>query len=288
VAASQGTIWLFRYTAGSYEGNSVMDIKAVPVPGYPVKVTKMNNSYEDPGLVARDNLGNLWIAGTIDGTAALWKLDENGSLLPGFPLRSRGGLGAGLALNAIAVDPEGNCYATGASGNDLAVLGFDAQGTPLAGLPYYVSGAPGRLEGRGIDIAPGGSLWVAATAVSASASISFIRLYLLSFTTDPLPVAPGDVRVRGPGGGVLNILKGERVEILANPCEAGILRVQVLTPRGEAVRELTAYVSAGQFPGIAWDGRNTAGEKVADGVYMVRVTGGGLKAVRRVVVIRRK
>jgi flagellar hook assembly protein FlgD len=48
------------------------------------------------------------------------------------------------------------------------------------------------------------------------------------------------------------------------------MRVQILTVAGRRVRELQAEGQAGQNY-IFWDGLDSAGEKVAIGVYLIRV-----------------
>jgi len=113
-------------------------------------------------------------------------------------------------------------------------------------------------------------------------------LWHYAFTPDPPPVAPGEVVVRGPEGEILNLARGETVAILALPRAAGDVRVQVLTPRGELVRAFMLPGRGNELARFTWDGRNAAGEPVASGLYAVRVTGGGLAAVRRVVVYRKR
>src|SRR6185503_4628409 len=53
--------------------------------------------------------------------------------------------------------------------------------------------------------------------------------------------------------------------------QPGAIRVRILTVAGRAIRDLTASGQAGENY-VPWDGRDSQGENVAIGVYLIRVT----------------
>jgi hypothetical protein len=93
--------------------------------------------------------------------------------------------------------------------------------------------------------------------------------------------------LEAPGGGVLNLRRGERLAVRLHARTAGLVRVSVLTPRGEPVREFVRDARPDETLSLEWDGRNAGGEPVASGTYAIRVDGGGVRAILRVVVIRK-
>lgn len=102
----------------------------------------------------------------------------------------------------------------------------------------------------------------------------------------PLVVDPGEVKVMGGRQGYLDIRQAESAEVLFNPRETGQIAVRIFTVRGRLVLDRSVECTAGVQTGFAWDGRNASGEPVAAGVYLVRVSGAGLNALRRVAVVR--
>jgi hypothetical protein len=260
-------------------------MKALIAPGFPQ--TLVTAAWDEPEAAVLDGLGYLWVAGSIDQDGAIWRFDPAGNLVPGFPVRVNAG--SPSRLWAIAVTADRHAVATGSAGGSLLVAGVDETGVPLTSLPLTDPPPPlgGTVEGRGIALGADGSAWIAGTW-HYGAGESAIRIWRIGFTPDPPPIASGQVIVRGPEGGILNLARGETVSILVRPRNTGDLRAQVLTPRGELVREFTVAAQGDAMATITWDGRNAAGEWVASGLYAVRVTGGGVTAVRRVVVVRKR
>jgi hypothetical protein len=284
-AQSGGDLVLFRYTAGTYQNAGPLDLYAVPAPGFPRRF--VTPGWDEPRQGVLDGDGSFLVAGSIDATGAVWKFDEAGNASPGFPVRLS--QGPAVSFRALAVDGDHNIFVTGASGSNLVVMGYDRAGRTLPGLPLTVSAGADSVEGCGIGVDSYGAIWIAATVTAAPATWGGTRiaLYRYLYTPDPPPVAPGEVRVRGPEGAVLNLLRGEKLAIQAWPIGAGTVRVQVRTLRGELVRQLENAGPGHEYVSIEWDGNNAAGEPVASGTYGLLVTGGGLKVVKRVVVIRR-
>ncbi|HSG29836.1 MAG TPA: FlgD immunoglobulin-like domain containing protein, partial [Candidatus Krumholzibacterium sp.] len=56
---------------------------------------------------------------------------------------------------------------------------------------------------------------------------------------------------------------------------------------GQMVRHLYALpVFGGRYKDMVWDGRNDRGQKVANGIYFIRVRAGSEENVKKVVVLR--
>lgn len=285
VGQSGGDVALFRYTTNTYADPTPQDLKALIDPAYPrVFVTP---AHDEPEAAVVDGLGNLWVAGSIDQDGAIWRFDASGNPAAGFPVRFN--RGSPSVLNGIAVTADRHAVAIGSAGGSLLVAGVDETGAALTDLPLTDDPPPlgGTVEGRGIAVEADGSVWIAGTW-RYGAGESAIRLWRYNFTPDPPPIAPGEVSVRGPEGGILNLARNETVTILALPQQPGDVRAQILTPRGELVREFLYPGRGNELVTFRWDGRNRAGELVASGMYAVRVTGGEVTAVRRVVVIRKR
>ncbi len=281
IAQSGGDVVLARYTPGYVQGGSATEYVMVPAAGFPRRWP--TGAWDEPWAAQRDATGDVWIAGESGGQAALWRINTAGDLAPGFPVL----FGPG-ALYALAVDASRRCFATGRRGNDLLLAGADANGIVVTGLPMTAGLAPDAVEGRGIGVTTEGSLWVAATQTAAPATWggSILRVYRFAFIADPVPVAPGELKVRGPGGEILNLHRGEVLSIDALPLMPGDLTIEILTLRGEAIRRFLLPSSGHHVIGVRWDGTNDAGHPVASGTYAIRVTGGGYRTVKRVVVIR--
>jgi len=288
-------IALFKYTPEVYQGTSAIELKAVLAPGWPRRFS--TPEWDEPVAGRRDVAGNFWVVGSVDpdgagpvgSDAAVWKFDADGNPAPGFTSPVRLSLGGQAVFYDLALDDSQNCYVTGHSGSTMVFTGYDRNGRVLPGLPIAESAGGASIEGRGIGLDSTGAAWIAATVTAAVplSGTSYIALYRYLPTPEPAPIAPGEVRVRGPEGGVLNVVKGERMAILAWPTGSGDVRVQVRTLRGELIRELVDAGPGRQVVQLEWDGKNASGQLVASGTYAVIVTGNGVRATKRVVVVRR-
>ncbi len=282
IAQSGGDVVLARYTPGYVEDGGVNELTLIPAPGFPRRWSTA--SWDEPWAAVRDVTGEVWIAGESGGQAAIWRITTAGDLAPGFPVL----LGPG-SLFALVMDASRRCFATGRRGNELLLAAVDANGVPVTGLPLTAGQAPDSVEGRGIGVTAEGSVWVAATRTAAPATWggTLLLVYRFAFIADPLPVAPGELKIRGPGGEILNLHRGEVLTIEALPVQSGELTIELLTLRGEAIRRFVVPSSGHRLVTVHWDGTNDAGHPVASGTYAVRVTGGGYRTIKRVVVIRR-
>ena len=69
--------------------------------------------------------------------------------------------------------------------------------------------------------------------------------------------------------------------------DGGHVTVRVYNIAGDLVRPVfEADVQAGLWFQAQWDGKNGAGETAASGIYFVSVKGGGIKSIRRVVLMK--
>jgi flagellar hook assembly protein FlgD len=80
---------------------------------------------------------------------------------------------------------------------------------------------------------------------------------------------------------------GQPLVISLKAAVDGRVTVKVFNIAGELVRPVfEADVLAGLWFQATWDGRNADGEKVASGIYLVSVKGGGIQSIRKVVVLK--
>ena len=76
------------------------------------------------------------------------------------------------------------------------------------------------------------------------------------------------------------------MKIAAIPLRDGLLAIKIFNMAGELVRPIFLdQVAAGTEIQANWDGRSDDG-LVASGLYFISVQGAGIKAVRKVIVMR--
>jgi len=270
-----------------------VDMKAMidPVFDPPLRVEPV--AVDEPRAMKRDVNDALWVVGSSDGSAAVWKFSEAGGLRwMAKPLP-----GSSSTLYALDFDARGNCVATGIAKTGLVLLTIGSDGALLddARPPAEAD----TVTGRGLAVNDDGTVWVGATLSSAPSSAAWsgtcARLYYFAPDFGPAAVARGGVTlrvatgaaVRGPSG-VINPRTGERLSILARAVEGGTVRAQVMTMRGEIVREFSESCGGGGVVEFIWDGRTARGGDAAPGVYLLRVSGGGIRIMKKVVVSRNK
>jgi len=95
----------------------------------------------------------------------------------------------------------------------------------------------------------------------------------------------GGVKIQGGENGYVNPLKGEVAKIHFEPSESGTVNVKIFTLIGLLVWEKSKDVSPVQ-DFIEWDCRNTENDVVASGIYLVYVQGPGIKATKKVAVLK--
>ena len=109
--------------------------------------------------------------------------------------------------------------------------------------------------------------------------------------TVPVSITPvaflvkGGVKIQGGENGYVNPLKGEKAKIHFEPSESGTVNVKIFTLIGLLVWEKSKDVTPVQ-DFIEWDCRNTENDLVASGIYVVFVEGSGIKATKKVAVLK--
>jgi len=107
-----------------------------------------------------------------------------------------------------------------------------------------------------------------------------------TITTTPLPTATVVVPVV-TNRNVFHPTQGDSFTISIKAPQNGELTVKVFSISGELVR--IAYDSvarAGIWNVVGWDGKNSDGTVVASGIYFVSVRGGGIRSIKKVIVLR--
>jgi hypothetical protein len=85
---------------------------------------------------------------------------------------------------------------------------------------------------------------------------------------------------------VINASVGEKTIVQVDMPSAGTLNVIVMTLDGNIVTYLQHGRAAKGTHYYSWNGQNNAGDKVARGLYFVRVTGSGIDETRKVMVVK--
>jgi len=99
------------------------------------------------------------------------------------------------------------------------------------------------------------------------------------------PSAKGGVKIQGGENGYVNPLKGEVAKIHFWPSGPGIVDVEIFNLIGLLVWEKSRDVS-GSEDIIEWDCTNTENDLVASGIYVVYVEGPGIRATKKVAVVK--
>jgi hypothetical protein len=281
VGQSASGIWLGKYSSSNWTGAGG-EGHPLSLAGFPVLFPAAGAEVR---AATRDALNNLWVAGKLGADAAVWKFSPLGALATGFPV-IWAGTGPSV-FNGIALDEESTAYAVGEYGEDMPLVGISQGGTVVSSTLFDITDI---IAGNGIAIGRDRAIWIAATITAGAASTIWVgtesALVRYAYSIDPSPAEVEDFVLRAPRGGLLNLAKGETMSILINPPRAGDIKVVILTMRGEVVRDFVIQSGGGRTVSASWDGRNSSGEMVAAGVYAIRVSGGGVKGLKRAAVIR--
>lgn len=85
---------------------------------------------------------------------------------------------------------------------------------------------------------------------------------------------------------VINPNKGQETTIEVTIKKAGVLTIEVMTIDGSIVKTIVSeYKGAGTY-NYFWGGFNSSGGMVGRGFYFVRIVGGGIDEVRKVLVVK--
>jgi hypothetical protein len=97
---------------------------------------------------------------------------------------------------------------------------------------------------------------------------------------NPFNLKDKTVSLRPGTSGVGTSIRG--TYIVVSPTGSGSVnaRIRIYNTAGDMVREFNTPATAGQYNYIEWDGRNTAGDDVASGVYFATVDAPGAEQER--------
>lgn len=128
---------------------------------------------------------------------------------------------------------------------------------------------------------PGGVEYPLFAVRQVSSDISDIDLW--SFRLKDEKLQRGGVSILN---NVINANQGEKTTVQVDMAQDGNLNVVVVTLDGNIVTYLQhGRVSSGTHY-YRWDGKNNSGNKVARGLYFIRVTGSGIDETRKVMVVK--
>lgn len=85
---------------------------------------------------------------------------------------------------------------------------------------------------------------------------------------------------------VINATNGEKVVVKVDNPSNGKLNVIVMTIDGNIISYLNRASTAAGTYYYSWDGKNKSGNKVARGMYFIRVVGNGIDETRKVMVVK--
>nr|MCR5699043.1 T9SS type A sorting domain-containing protein [Treponemataceae bacterium] len=80
--------------------------------------------------------------------------------------------------------------------------------------------------------------------------------------------------------------EGEKTVIAVEMPSDGVLSVQVLTLDGNVITNLQRGTTTAGTHYYSWNGTNRGGNKVARGLYFVRVVGPGIDETRKVMCVK--
>jgi uncharacterized repeat protein (TIGR02543 family) len=92
---------------------------------------------------------------------------------------------------------------------------------------------------------------------------------------------PGEVRISGGPNGYVDAAANPNVVVRFRRTAAGVVTVKIYDLRGRLVAERSKDGIAGIDDDIAWNAAD-----LPAGVYLTRVNGGGVRTVKRVVIVR--
>jgi len=243
--------------------------------------------------IAVDGSGNVYVSGAdydaVKGYS-IWvrKYDSEGE---GIWTRTYDSPGEGEDGGyGIAVDGSGNVYVTGyetvtGEEKNIWVRKYNPNGDEIWTRTHNGSLSDDD-EGHGIAVDGSGNVCVAGVDWDAVKGWSiWVRKYEGAFGENFQPPVQSEVKIQGGEKGYVNPKKGEVAKIHFLPSGSGVVKVKIYTLRGQLVWEGSKSVSGPQ-DFIEWDGRNKDNDVVASGIYVVYVEGPGIKATKKIAVLK--
>ncbi len=106
---------------------------------------------------------------------------------------------------------------------------------------------------------------------------------LWKFNLEGVSVQRGGVSIFN---NVVNVSKNEKTSVEIQLKQNGIVTIQIMTLDGSIVKTIDRSNKNAGVHLYHWNGTNRAGEKVARGMYFVRIAGPGIDEIRKVMIIK--
>jgi hypothetical protein len=280
VTGEDWNIWVRKYRLDGYEiWTSTYNGTANGGDyGYGIAVDGSGNVYVNGEEAVTGEGNNIWVRKYDSDGDIVWTRTYN-------DVANGGDSGYG-----IAVDGSGNVYVTGyeavsGEGNNIWVRKYNSNGDEIWTRTYNGT-ANSWDQGYGIAVDGGGNVYVTGYEFVTGESYNiWVRKYEGAFGEQFEPPVEGSVKIQGGEKGYVNPKKGEVAKIHFQPKESGTVNVKIFTLNGLLVWEESKSVS-GYQDFIEWDCRNTENGVVASGIYVVYVEGPGIKATKKVAIIK--
>ncbi|MDO9391531.1 MAG: choice-of-anchor J domain-containing protein [bacterium] len=138
---------------------------------------------------------------------------------------------------------------------------------------------------------PGGGLsgnteWIHTSAMFSSAADAYMRIYGQTFTG--VEGNPGETltpRVYSLSASYPNPSRDNSTIKFSLP-QAGQVKLEVYNIAGQRVKTLVNGSLGAGYHQITWNGRNEAGQRVANGVYMYRMNSGSFTATKKLLMVK--
>ena len=239
------------YVATGFGGISAIDVSDPSAP-------KKADAYDAPGYTEKVFVDGGYAYLATDGAGLLvFKCDESKYQISGYIRESSGAPTAGVEV----------------------ALSGDRQAATVTGETGFF--AFSELESGDYVVTPSRPGWRFAPEAKHYNGLN-LDMRSQDFTAD----VAGHVRVIGGEQGYIRPALGEMAKIEVLGGFSGTVTVGIYTLDGELVWERSSGISRGVESDLVWDCRDSDGDRVASGVYLVRVNGCGMDELRKVVVVR--
>jgi len=243
--------------------------------------------------IAVDESGNVYVVGyemTIAEAANIWarKYDTDGDVVwtrTYNDAEDNDDLGYG-----IAADGSGNVYVTGSEWvtgeqDNIWVRKYNSDGD-IVWTKTHNGPDNEKDRARGIAVDESGNVYVTGWVDQNGEGYDiWVGKYEGAYGEHFEPPVESEVKIQGGEKGYVNPRKNEKAKIHFQPSGAGRVNVKIYTLRGLLVWEGTKSVS-GYQDFIEWNCKNKENDVVASGIYVVYVEGPGIKATKKVAILK--